>query len=51
MPSVHAILKRFAEEQFAGLPNKSHARTGLRKVDITTIQEIGRLRPSAKHVG
>jgi putative transposase len=41
--TVHAILRRFAEEQFAGLSDKSHARTGLRKVDITTIQEIKKL--------
>lgn len=38
--TVQAILRRFAEEQFAGLEDKSHARTGPRKVDIQTIQEI-----------
>ena len=38
--TVHAILRRFAEEQFAGLADKSHARKQLRKVDIATIQEI-----------
>src|SRR5215471_4510392 len=38
--TVHAILRRFAEEQFAGLAGKSHARKRLRKVDISTIQEI-----------
>lgn len=40
---VHGILRRFAEEQFAGLPDKSHARKGPRKVDIKTIQEIKKL--------
>ncbi len=38
--TVHAILRRFVQEQFAGLGDKSHARTSLRKVDIQTIQEI-----------
>src|SRR5712692_3551398 len=38
--TVHAILRRFAEEQFAGLPDKSHARTELRKVDFELVQEI-----------
>jgi putative transposase len=32
--TVHEILRRFAEEQFAGLEDKSHARKKLRKVDI-----------------
>ncbi len=32
--TVHEILRRFAEEQFAGLEDKSHARKGPRKVDI-----------------
>ena len=41
--TVHAILRRFAEEQFAGLEDKSHARTGQRKVDIHTIQKIKKL--------
>ncbi len=41
--TVHEILRRFAEEQFAGLEDKSHARKGLRKVDIQTIQEIRKL--------
>jgi putative transposase len=41
--TVHEILRRFAEEQFAGLEDKSHARKGLRKVDIQTIQEIKKL--------
>jgi putative transposase len=41
--TVHEILRRFAEEQFAGLEDKSHARTGLRKADIHTIQEIKKL--------
>jgi hypothetical protein len=41
--TVHEILRRFAEEQFAGLEDKSHARKGPRKVDIQTIQEIKKL--------
>src|SRR5207248_4744358 len=41
--TVQAILRHFAEEQFAGLEDKSHARTGPRKVDIQTIQEIKKL--------
>lgn len=41
--TVHSILRRFAQEQFAGLEDKSHARTKLRKVDIQTIQEIKKL--------
>jgi putative transposase len=41
--AVHEILRRFAEEQFAGLKDKSHARKKLRKVDIQTIQEINKL--------
>jgi transposase len=41
--TVHEILQRFAEEQFAGLEDKSHARKKLRKVDIQTIQEIKKL--------
>ena len=41
--TVHAVLRRFAEEQFAGLADKSHARKQLRKVDISTIQEIKKL--------
>jgi len=41
--TVHEILQRFAQEQFAGLEDKSHARKKLRKVDIQTIQEIKKL--------
>jgi len=41
--TVHAIIRRFAEEQFAGMADKSHARKQLRKVDISTIQEIKKL--------
>jgi putative transposase len=41
--TVHIILRRFAEEQFAGLADKSHARKQLRKVDVSTIQEIKKL--------
>ena len=41
--TIHAILRRFAEEQFAGMPDKSHARKQPRKVDISTIQEIKKL--------
>src|SRR6266581_5691509 len=41
--TVHEILQRFAEEQFAGLEDKSHAHKKLRKVNIQTIQEIKKL--------
>ena len=41
--TVHEILQRFAEEQFAGLEDKSHAHKKLRKVTIQTIQEIKKL--------
>ena len=41
--TVHEILQRFAEEQFAGLEDTSHARKKLRKVNIQTIQEIKKL--------
>jgi transposase len=41
--TVHKVPRRFAEEQFAGLDDKSHARERLRKVDISTIQEIKKL--------
>jgi putative transposase len=34
---------RFAEEHFAGLDDKSHARKGLRKVDVSVVQEIKKL--------
>ncbi|WP_165423175.1 helix-turn-helix domain-containing protein [Ktedonosporobacter rubrisoli] len=37
------LLRRFAEEKFAGLADKSHARKKVRKVDISTIQEIKKL--------
>lgn len=41
--TVHATLKRWAEEQFAGLEDKSHARTGVRKVDLKAVQEVKKL--------
>jgi len=41
--TVHLTLKRWAEEQFAGLEDKSHARTGLRKVDLKAVQEVKKL--------
>jgi serine/threonine protein kinase len=41
--TIHAILRWFAEEQFAGMPDKSHARKQPRKVGISTIQEIKKL--------
>jgi transposase len=41
--TVHTTLKRWAEEQFAGLEDKSHARTGVRKVDLKAVQEVKRL--------
>lgn len=41
--TVHATLKRWVEEQFAGLEDKSHARTGVRKVDLKAVQEVKKL--------
>jgi putative transposase len=41
--TVHATLKRWAQEQFAGLQDKSHARTGVRKVDLKAVQEVKKL--------
>src|SRR5205823_5860483 len=41
--TVYTTLKRWAEEQFAGLEDKSHARTGLRKVDLKAMQEAKKL--------
>lgn len=41
--TVYTTLKRWAEEQFAGLEDKSHARTGLRKVDLKAMQEVKKL--------
>lgn len=40
---MHATLRRWAEEQFAGLEDKSHARTRLRKVDFNAMQEVKKL--------
>jgi len=41
--TVHTTLKRWAEEQFAGLDDKSRARTGVRKVDLKAVQEVKKL--------
>lgn len=41
--TVHTTLKRWAEEQFAGIDEQSHARTGVRKVDLKTVQEVKKL--------
>ncbi len=41
--TVHTTLKRWAEEQFAGIEDKSHARTGVRKVDLKAVQEVKKL--------
>ncbi len=41
--TVHTTLKLWAEEQFAGLEEKSHARTGGRKVDLRAVQEVKKL--------
>jgi len=41
--TVHATLKRWAEEQFAGLEDKSHARHRPRKVDLKAVHEIKKL--------
>ncbi len=38
--TVHEILQRFAEEQFAGLEDKSHARKKLRKVDFRPFRKL-----------
>ncbi len=41
--TVYTTLKRWAEEQFAGLEEKSHARTGIRKVDLKAMREVKKL--------
>ncbi len=41
--TVHTTLKKWTEEQFAGLEEKSHARTGVRKVDLKAVQEVKKL--------
>ena len=41
--TVHVTLKRWAEEQFAGLEDRSRARTGVRKVDLKAVQEVKKL--------
>jgi len=41
--TVHTTLRRWAEEQFAGLEDKSRARTGVRKVDFNVVQEVKKL--------
>ncbi len=41
--TVHTTLKRWAEEQFAGLEDKSRARTAMRKVDLKAVQEVKKL--------
>lgn len=41
--TVYSTLKRWAEEQFAGLQDKSRARTGVRKVDLRAVQEVKKL--------
>lgn len=43
-PTVHAVLKRFAEEQFAGLPDRSSApKLPNRKVTLQAVQEVKKL--------
>lgn len=43
-PTVHAVLKRFAEEQFAGLPDRSSApRSSNRKVTLEAMYEVKKL--------
>jgi transposase InsO family protein len=43
-PTVHAVLKRFAEEHFAGLPDRSSApRSPNRKVTLQAVQEVKKL--------
>lgn len=41
--TIYTTLKRWAEEQFAGLEDKSHARKGVRKVDLKAVQEVKKL--------
>lgn len=42
--TVHAVLKRWIEEQFAGLEDKSHApKTTVRKVDLQAMNEVKKL--------
>lgn len=41
--TIHSTLKRWAKEQFAGLEDKSHARTGVRKVDLRAVQGVKKL--------
>jgi putative transposase len=43
-PTVHAVLKRFAEEHFAGLPDRSSApKSPHRKVTLRAVQEVKKL--------
>src|SRR6266567_8585405 len=44
--TVHTTLKRWAQEQFAGLEDKSHTRTGVRKVDLKAVQEVKKVSAS-----
>src|SRR5262249_61542891 len=39
----HTILRRFAQEQLAGLAERSHARTQLRKADLASIHAVKQL--------
>jgi putative transposase len=41
--AVHLTLRRWAKEQFAAVQEKSHARTGVRKVDLKAVQEVKKL--------
>lgn len=41
--TVHALLRHFAQEQLAGLADRSHARTQLRKADLRAIHAIKQL--------
>jgi hypothetical protein len=41
--TVYATLQRWAEEEFAGLPDKSKARKGPRKVTLKVRNEIRKL--------
>ncbi len=42
-PTIYATLQRWAEEEFAGLPDKSKARKGPRKVTLKVRNEIRKL--------
>lgn len=42
-PTIYTTLQRWTEEEFAGLPDKSKARKGLRKVTLKITNEVRKL--------